>query len=125
MNTVFVHHTVGGTIHRFHTSAAAFLALEEEHIFLVVLIVPAGFPKLKVENVGSNYFVVAADTILLSDHVHKLIVDFSSVRIEECTSRRNFKMIKQVLLTPNETVVTFLSLFTEMDVLIELFLRGE
>jgi len=79
-------------------------------------------PKLKVVNVRGNDFLVATNTVLVSDQLNKLVVDLGTIGVEESTAWRHFEVMEEVLGSTDLTMVTLLSLFSEVDVLVELLL---
>ena len=81
--------------------------------------------QLEVVQVGSHDFIVASHTVLLSDQVHQLVVDHGSARVEEGTARRVFKVSEQLLLLANQSMITLLSLLSEVEVLLHFLCRGE
>lgn len=105
-------------IHSFH--AVNFLVvLKPEHTVSVVCIVTRSFPKFGIEDIWSYNFFESSDTILSSDEVHQLIIEFSTVRIKESTSRRQFMSVEETLCSTHYSVVTLLCFFFEVDIFSE------
>ena len=105
-------------IHSFH--AVNFLViLEPEHTVSVVCIVARSFPKFGIEDIWSYNFFESSDTILSSNKVHQLIIEFSTVRIKESTSRRQFMSVEEALCSTHYSVVTLFCFFFEVDILSE------
>ena len=82
-------------------------------------------PKAQVENVWRDDLLEASHTILLPDQLDELVIDLGAHRVEEGGSRGHFKVMEQVLLLSDESMVTPLGLLSELDVLVKLLLRGE
>ena len=82
-------------------------------------------PELEVEDVGSDDLLVATGAILLTAHIHQLVVNVCTSWIPESAAWSEAEMSEQVLCLTNGTMITTLSLFSEVHVLIELLLRGE
>ena len=62
---------------------------------------------------------------MLPDHFNELVIDLGTHRVEEGSSRGHFKVMEQVLLLSDEPMITSLGLLSELNVLVELLLRGE
>ena len=123
-NLIVEHKAVAGTVHGLHAEALT-LNLPHKHVFLVGGVVARRLPELEVENVGRVDLVVAADTILVPDQLHKLIVDLGTVRVEERTARRELMRVEEVLGAAHVPVVTLLCLLLELDVFVKLLFRRE
>ena len=123
-NTMFEHDAMSGTVHGLET-LASLVRLEDEHVLLVILVVTRGLPKLQVEDVRGDDFLVATHAVLLSDHLDQLVVDEGTLGEEEGAAWRHFKVIEETLRTANDTMVTLLGLLNEVHVFFQLLLRGE
>lgn len=86
-NLIIKHEAMSRTVHRLH-SESLLLDLEKEKVVLVVLVMSRSLPKFKIENVRRNDFLISSNTILVFNHVNKLVVDDSSHRVLEGTTRR-------------------------------------
>ena len=82
-------------------------------------------PELEVEDVGSDDLLVATGAILLAAHIHQLVVNVCTSWVPESASWSETEVSEQVLCLADGTMITTLSLFSEVHVLIELLLRGE
>lgn len=69
-------------VHRLDTETLLF-NLEKEQVLLILIIVAGSLPELQVKNVGRNNFLEASNAVLLTDQIHKLVVDVGAVRVEE------------------------------------------
>lgn len=87
-------------VHRLDTETLLF-NLEKEQVLLILIIVTGSLPELQVENVGRNNFLEASNAVLLTDQIHKLVVDVGAVRVEERAAWGQFMDIKQLLLLAN------------------------
>ena len=43
-------------------------------------------PQIEIEHVWSDYFLEASDSVLFFNHIHEVVVDFSTFRVPECTT---------------------------------------
>jgi hypothetical protein len=73
---------MGRAVHWFHTEALS-LDFPHENVFFVSCVVTRCLPKFKVENVGRKHFLVATNTVLLSNQLDKFVVNFCTMRVEE------------------------------------------
>jgi hypothetical protein len=69
---------VPGAVHRLE-SIFILLYLKSEHVFLVVLPMPTGFPKFHIIHVRCDDLLVSALPILLAKVINKGIVDSSAM----------------------------------------------
>lgn len=63
------HEAVTWAVHWLHSESLV-LNLQQEEIFLVLIVVAGGLPKFEVENVGGGNFLESSDSVLLSDECH-------------------------------------------------------
>ena len=101
------HETVTRTVHGLQTVLGV-IAVEQEHIVLVVICVARNTPQVKVEYVGSHDLLymkqmrdaygVTTLMILTTNELNQLVVDMSAMRQEEATTRTQFMEEEQVLL---------------------------
>jgi len=75
------------TVHWFHTESLI-LYLKAENIFLVVDVMAGGLPQFEVENVWRNDFLISSNSVLLLNHINKVVVNPSTFWIHESTSWR-------------------------------------
>lgn len=86
-NLIIKHEAMCRTVHRLH-SESLLLNLEKEKVVFIVFVMSRSFPKFKIENVRRDDFLISSNTILIFNHVNKLVVDYSSHRVLEGTTRR-------------------------------------
>ena len=118
------HHAVRGAIHGFETETGP-LRLEQEHVFLVLLIVARLLPQVEVEDVGRDDFLIATHPILLPDHRHQLVVNVSSSRIPESAARSQAEMREEILRLADQPMVATLCLLQKVQMLLQLLLARE
>lgn len=124
VDTVLEHDAVSGAVHRLET-LTRLVRLEDEHVLLVVLVVTRGLPQFEVVDVRGDDFLVATHAVLLSDHFDQFVVDEGALREEESAAGRHFEVVEETLRTANDAMVTFLGLFNEVHVLVQLLLGRE
>mmetsp|Transcript_9667 Transcript_9667/g.21108 ORF Transcript_9667/g.21108 Transcript_9667/m.21108 type:complete len:277 (-) Transcript_9667:1172-2002(-) len=81
------HHAVGGAVHWLEAKLLP-LDGEEEHVLLVLGSVPRCLPQLQIEHVRRDHLGVLAESVLVPDNVHQLVVDARSVGLEEARAGR-------------------------------------
>lgn len=82
---VVKHKTMARAVHGLHSETLAF-DLKHKHVLFVGRIVARSLPQLEVENIWGQNFLVAAGSILLTNHFAELLVDLGSMRVEKCRS---------------------------------------
>mmetsp|Transcript_17478 Transcript_17478/g.36051 ORF Transcript_17478/g.36051 Transcript_17478/m.36051 type:complete len:335 (-) Transcript_17478:712-1716(-) len=118
------HETMGGTVHWFHGPFLT-LDLEGEHIVLVVQRVTGLMPKIQIEKVRGDDFVVSTNPVLVLDKVHELVVDTRSMGKPKGGSGRQIVEEDEFLLVGDASVVAFLGLLHHFLPDLELFLVGK
>ena len=97
-------------IHRFH-SEFLLLDVETKHVFFIVRGVATGFPQIKVINVRRHDFVVLVFPIFLSNKLNQSVVNLRAVFLEKAGPRTESVEKKQLLVHPDQSVVSLLRLF--------------
>ena len=69
---------------------AMLMRLQQEHVFLVVAIVAASLPQIRVEQVRCYDFLVPSPYVLMAHQFNQTIVDLSPMTQEERTAWRIF-----------------------------------
>lgn len=121
---VLEHEAVTWAVHWLHTETLT-LNLPHVHVLFVSLVMTRGLPQIEVKNVWSNDLLITTDFVFSSNNIDKLVVDLGAVWVEESRAGRPLISIEKLLLTTNSSVIAFLSLLLEMNVLIKLFLGWE
>lgn len=91
----------------------------------VILVVSRGLPQVDVEHVGTDHFSKASEGLLSPDDGHHLVLEAGAISQEKISSRRVGIYHEQFLLLPQAAVVSALGFLNSVDLLIQLFFRGE
>mmetsp|Transcript_15827 Transcript_15827/g.17658 ORF Transcript_15827/g.17658 Transcript_15827/m.17658 type:complete len:341 (-) Transcript_15827:831-1853(-) len=121
---IIEHQAMTRAIHGFETEFL-FIDVNDEHIILVMLVVTGTLPEITIIHIRGNHFSISTDGIFLSDQIHQLIIDMSTLGHKEGTSRTPLMEHKQVLLLSDVSVITFGGFFLEMLPFSKLLLGGE
>jgi len=73
-------------VHRLETVFFVVI-LNQEHVFLVFSPMTRDFPKLSIKEIGCDNFRVSSNAVLLTESFYELIVDVSTIWVEECATR--------------------------------------
>jgi hypothetical protein len=63
------------------------IVFQQEHILFILVPMARDTPELRIEEVWCDDFTVASDSVLSTQSLDELIVDVSTVRIEESATR--------------------------------------
>ena len=114
------------TIHRFDTIATTVISiLDHEQVFLVFRIVTRSLEQIQVEDIWAHYLSESSEAVLMFDHSHKLVIEMGSMFREEPTTRTEFRLVPQFLVSSNVSMVSQLGLFHEFIILSHLLLTRE
>ena len=74
------------TVHGLYSKSMLF-NIDHKDVILVVNVVTRSFPKVNVENIWTQNLIVSSDSVLLSNHVHQIVINHGTFWVEECTTR--------------------------------------
>lgn len=73
-------------VHRLETVYFVVI-LNQEHVFLVFSPMTRDFPELSIEEIGCDNLRVSSNAVLLAESLYELVVDVSTIWVEECATR--------------------------------------
>lgn len=83
------HDAVARAVHWFESVLLLWVTfLHEIDMFFVFVVVPADLPQLRMEYIGSYYFLIPSDFVLWSQQIYKPIENSCAVRVKERAPRR-------------------------------------
>ena len=109
------------TIHRLNSKPTAFI-LKHKHILRIFIIMPTNFPKFQIKNIRCDNLFKSSHSILISHKIHQFVVNDRSFLSKEHWSRWILMMIKQPLFRPNRSMISLLSLFQKIQMILKLSL---
>src|SRR6056297_1780292 len=102
-------------------AGVVFVDFDDEHVFLVFVPVPRGFPKLAIDNLWCVYLDIAAAALLAAHVILQGGVDRPAVGVPEDLTGGFFLHVEEIHLAAELAVVPFLSFFEEGEVILEFF----
>src|SRR5690606_9383759 len=105
------------TVHRLK-GELSFINLSVVHILMILLIVTRSVPKIYVKNLRCNNFLVIKLAINPSHEIYETVINNCSFRHKEWRSRSDWIKDKKLKLFTKFSMVTFLSFFHLMKVLL-------
>ena len=115
---------VAGAVHRLHPELAL-VDLDEEHVLLVVLVVPRAPPQARLEDLRRHDLLVPVALVQLPDVVDEEVVEDRPLGQEKRARGRGGVEHEQFELAPNLPVVALGGLLQHLDVLAQGVLRLE